>query len=77
MLENRSFDHLLGYLYSDSGNVSPAGQPFEGLTGSESNPARRTGIPAASRLGVYSAPALAAAAPATAAALSSEVRASA
>ena len=39
MLENRSFDHMLGYLYGESGNVSPAGQPFEGLTGSESNPA--------------------------------------
>ncbi len=38
MLENRSFDHMLGFLYRDSGNVSPAGQPFEGLTGSESNP---------------------------------------
>ncbi|HEV2372070.1 MAG TPA: alkaline phosphatase family protein [Streptosporangiaceae bacterium] len=38
MLENRSFDHMLGFLYSDSGNVSPAGQPFEGLTGQESNP---------------------------------------
>jgi phospholipase C len=38
MLENRSFDHMLGYLYSGTGNVSPAGQPFEGLTGSESNP---------------------------------------
>ena len=38
MLENRSLDHLLGYLYADSGNVSPAGQPFEGLTGSESCP---------------------------------------
>jgi len=38
MLENRSFDHMLGFLYADSGNVSPAGQPFEGLTGSESNP---------------------------------------
>jgi phospholipase C len=37
MLENRSFDHMLGYLYSGSGNVSPAGQPFEGLTGTESN----------------------------------------
>jgi phospholipase C len=37
MLENRSFDHMLGFLYSGSGNVSPAGQPFEGLTGSESN----------------------------------------
>jgi len=36
MLENRSFDHMLGYLYP--GNVTPAGQPFEGLTGNESNP---------------------------------------
>jgi len=36
MLENRSFDHMLGYLYP--GNVTPAGQPFEGLTGSESCP---------------------------------------
>lgn len=38
MLENRSFDHLLGFLYQDSGNVSPLGQPFEGLTGNEANP---------------------------------------
>jgi phospholipase C len=38
MLENRSFDHMLGYLYSSKGNVSPTGQPFEGLTGTESNP---------------------------------------
>jgi phospholipase C len=38
MLENRSFDHMLGYLYADSGNVSPGGQPFEGLTGQETNP---------------------------------------
>jgi phospholipase C len=38
MLENRSFDHFLGYLYSDSGNVSPAGDPFAGLTGKESCP---------------------------------------
>ena len=37
MLENRSFDHMLGFLYSGTGNVSPTGQPFEGLTGSESN----------------------------------------
>jgi phospholipase C len=37
MLENRSFDHMLGFLYADSQNVSPAGQPFEGLTGHESN----------------------------------------
>jgi phospholipase C len=39
MLENRSFDHMLGLLYADSGNVSPANQPFDGLTGKESNPA--------------------------------------
>ena len=38
MLENRSFDHMLGFLYTDRGNVSPAGQPYAGLTGSESNP---------------------------------------
>ena len=38
MLENRSFDHMLGFLYADSGNVSPIGNPFEGLTGTESNP---------------------------------------
>lgn len=38
MLENRSFDHMLGFLYSNSGNVSPTGQAFEGLTGTESNP---------------------------------------
>jgi phospholipase C len=37
MLENRSFDHMLGFLYADHGNVSPAGQAFEGLTGKESN----------------------------------------
>ncbi len=38
MLENRSLDHMLGYLYSDSGNVSPTGQQFEGLTGKEQCP---------------------------------------
>jgi phospholipase C len=38
MLENRSFDHMLGFLYADSGNVSPTGEAFEGLTGTESNP---------------------------------------
>jgi phospholipase C len=37
MLENRSFDHMLGFLYEHSGNVSPTGQAFEGLTGSEWN----------------------------------------
>src|SRR3984957_19343233 len=44
MLENRSFDHMLGYLYADSGNVSAAGQPFDGLTGKESNPDAK-GVP--------------------------------
>jgi len=37
-LENRSFAHMLGFLYAGTGNVSAAGQPFEGLTGNESNP---------------------------------------
>jgi len=31
MLENRSFDHMLGYLYA------PGNKDFDGLTGSESN----------------------------------------
>lgn len=35
MLENRSFDHMLGFLYP--GNVSPSGQPFDGLTGTVSH----------------------------------------
>jgi phospholipase C len=38
MLENRSFDQMLGFLYESTGNVSPTGQPYEGLTGNESNP---------------------------------------
>lgn len=38
MLENRSFDNLLGFLYEDRNNISPAGQPFEGLKGDETNP---------------------------------------
>ena len=47
VLENRSFDHMLGFLYADSGNVSPVtNQPFEGLTGKESNSdATGTSIP--------------------------------
>jgi phospholipase C len=38
MLENRSFDQMLGYLYTDRNNVAPSGQKYDGLTGSESNP---------------------------------------
>jgi phospholipase C len=38
MLENRSFDHMLGFLYAAEGNVSPAGAPFAGLSGQENNP---------------------------------------
>jgi phospholipase C len=38
MLENRSFDQMLGFLYESTGNHSPTNQPFEGLTGTESNP---------------------------------------
>ena len=36
MLENRSFDHMLGFLYP--GKRTSAGQPFEGLAGNETNP---------------------------------------
>jgi phospholipase C len=35
MLENRSFDHMLGFLYPNKSG--PGGQPFEGLSGTESN----------------------------------------
>lgn len=38
MLENRSFDQMLGFLYADRSNVSLAGQAFDGLTGAEWNP---------------------------------------
>ncbi|NQY05438.1 MAG: phosphoesterase [Flavobacteriaceae bacterium] len=38
MFENRSFDSMLGFLYEDTHNKSPLGHPFEGLTGTESNP---------------------------------------
>jgi phospholipase C len=37
MLENRSFDHMLGYLYAAQGNKSLSGQDFDGLTGTELN----------------------------------------
>jgi phospholipase C len=39
MLENRSFDQLLGFLYTNAPtpNQSPLGHPYEGLTGAESN----------------------------------------
>jgi phospholipase C len=36
MLENRSFDQMLGFLY-DGQRTTPSGAPFEGLTGDESN----------------------------------------
>jgi phospholipase C len=38
MLENRSFDQMLGFLYTANGNRSPTNQPYEGLIGNESNP---------------------------------------
>jgi phospholipase C len=37
MLENRSFDHMLGWLYADTGNVTPSGAPYDGLSGQEFN----------------------------------------
>jgi phospholipase C len=36
MLENRSFDHMLGLLYPNK--TGPGNVPFEGLAGTESNP---------------------------------------
>ncbi|HEY2011652.1 MAG TPA: alkaline phosphatase family protein [Rhizomicrobium sp.] len=36
MLENRSFDQMLGFLYE--GKMGPRNQPFEGLNGDEWNP---------------------------------------
>ncbi|WP_433177363.1 alkaline phosphatase family protein [Actinoallomurus sp. CA-150999] len=50
MLENRSFDHMLGWLYTDQGNVSASGQMFEGLTGTESNPNGNQGKVTVSRI---------------------------
>src|SRR2546423_1946329 len=45
MLENRSFDQMLGFLYSDldttKNNISSLGHPFEGLTGNETNPDKK------------------------------------
>ena len=38
MLENRSFDHMPGWIYVCEGNISALGHHFDGLTGSESNP---------------------------------------
>jgi phospholipase C len=38
MLENRSFDHMLGFLYRDNGNVAARGAAFDGLTGAEECP---------------------------------------
>ena len=43
MLENRSFDNLMGYLYAENVNVSPNGDPYDGLTGNESNPTSVSG----------------------------------
>ena len=40
MFENRSFDQMLGFLYAENHNKSPAGHAFDGLTGSEVNPDR-------------------------------------
>lgn len=38
MMENRSFDQMLGFLYADDGNKSPTtGDKFDGLTGNEFN----------------------------------------
>jgi len=43
ILENRSFDHMLGYLYAEEKNRSPTGQEFDGLTGDKSCPNGKAG----------------------------------
>src|SRR5712692_2989533 len=43
MLENRSFDNLLGFLYTGNNNTSPNGDPYNGLTGNETNPSNANG----------------------------------
>jgi phospholipase C len=37
MLENRSFDQMLGFLYTGANNKSPSGQDYDGLSGDEAN----------------------------------------
>src|SRR5579872_1461832 len=45
ILENQSFDQMLGFLYEHTGNVSSkTGQKFDGLTGNEFNP-DENGVP--------------------------------
>jgi phospholipase C len=43
MFENRSFDNLLGYLYSDAGVPVPHGQRFDGVAGKHLSNATRDG----------------------------------
>ena len=43
MLENRSFDNLIGFLYTSNGNKSPSGDSYDGLTGNETNPSHPNG----------------------------------
>jgi phospholipase C len=38
VLENRSFDHMLGFLYDQDNNQPPRRQQFDGLTGNVTNP---------------------------------------
>src|ERR1700728_559178 len=44
ILENRSFDRMLGLLYSTNGNGSLTGQLFESLTDREGIESRRAGV---------------------------------
>src|SRR5437773_1680017 len=43
MLENRGFDNVMGFLHTDDGNKTPNGDPYNGLTGNETNPANSDG----------------------------------
>ncbi|HEY3975837.1 MAG TPA: alkaline phosphatase family protein [Streptosporangiaceae bacterium] len=56
MMENRSFDHILGYLSLPIGQGGMGRTDVDGLTGSESNPYRGTEFPVFRLTGTYFSP---------------------
>jgi phospholipase C len=56
MMENRSFDHILGYLSLPVGQGGMGRSDVDGLTGGESNPYRGTDYPVFPLTGTYFSP---------------------
>jgi phospholipase C len=56
MMENRSFDHILGYLSLPAGQGGMGRSDVDGLTGGESNPYRGTDYPVFPLTGTYFSP---------------------